>query len=51
MGCAISKFHTRLVDLSKRSNGPSGSVTINAHNLHTYLSHDNPNPKCIFVFG
>lgn len=51
MGCALGRFHSHLADLSKRTNTVTGTVTINANNLHTYLNRDNPNPKCIFVFG
>ncbi|KAI2807653.1 hypothetical protein BLOT_005591 [Blomia tropicalis] len=51
MGCAISKFHSHLSDISKHSQTVQGAVTISAHNLHTFLCPNNPQPKCIFIFG
>lgn len=53
MGCTISKFHSRIADLSKRrqSVSTSSAITLNAYSLHTFLNSDNPNPKCIFIFG
>ena len=54
MGCAIGKFQfCRFGDgFTKRNTSTAqGSTTITAQNVHTYLSPDNTNPKCVFVFG
>ncbi len=51
MGCAISKVHSRIIDSSK----PISSVdvqVVDTPNLQSYFTDDdNPNPKCIFIFG
>nr|XP_027200974.1 uncharacterized protein LOC113795001 [Dermatophagoides pteronyssinus] len=53
MGCAISYFNDHIIDLSKRSNISKNSkaLIVAPHNLYRFLSEDNPNPKCIFIFG
>ncbi|KAF7492739.1 hypothetical protein SSS_02885 [Sarcoptes scabiei] len=50
MGCACSYFFDQFNDLPKRLQ-TSNAVCISPLNLYRFLSEENPNPKCIFIFG
>ncbi|CAG2170922.1 unnamed protein product [Oppiella nova] len=51
MGCAITKFHRRLIESTKGISSVNIEI-VDIHNLNSYFTdEDNPNPKCIFIFG
>lgn len=52
MGCAISKWHTRIIDSNKLSSSLLDVRTVDTTtDLNAYFNVDNPNAKCIFIFG